>query len=84
MNINHQPVSSLESQVHSPKFSFLFKQTIAFFTEHLFQKNDPVVWEKIDRNGQSHWVIYDPRTQHSVRFDSETDVRVWLEKRFYS
>jgi len=82
MNINHRSISPIESQVHSPKFSFLFKQTIAFFLEHLSPNNDPVIWQKVDRNGYSHWIIYDPRTRHSARFDSETDVRAWLEKHF--
>lgn len=82
MNINHQPVSSLESQIDLPNLASLFQKTIDFFAEYLSRNGDPIIWQKFDRNGQPSWVIYDPRTRYSARFDSETEVRDWLEKRF--
>jgi len=82
MNTDYQPASSGEPQVHSPKFASLLQQAIEFFAECLFRKSDPVTWQEFDRNGNTFWMVYDPNTQHSIRFDSEIDVRVWLEKRF--
>jgi hypothetical protein len=32
--------------------------------------------------GQAHWRVYDPTTQRSERFETEQEVRIWLEQRY--
>lgn len=45
--------------------------------------SDPIVYQKRDRHGQCYYTIYDPVTQQRTRCMSETDVRAWLEQRYY-
>jgi hypothetical protein len=33
--------------------------------------------------GRSQWTAYDPTTQQSVTIDSELEMRIWLENRYY-
>lgn len=34
------------------------------------------------RAGQTIWQVYDPITNHRIRFDTEAEVRIWLDQRF--
>lgn len=45
---------------------------------------EPKIWQKCDRRGNSYWLVRDPVTGRSAHFASEQEVRVWLEKRYYS
>lgn len=36
-----------------------------------------------DKTGQTQWKAFDPITGQSAQFDSEEDVRVWVEERYY-
>ena len=45
--------------------------------------NEPRVWQKRDRFGQTYWQVYDPIRDRFARFSSEQEVRQWLEQRHY-
>lgn len=45
--------------------------------------SEPKIQQKRDRSGNLYFKVYDPMTQHSCTLDSEREVRVWLEKRYY-
>ena len=49
--------------------------------------SDPIVqhhvWKGGDRHGQSYYTIYDPITRQRTQCASETEVRAWLEQRYY-
>lgn len=36
----------------------------------------------VDRHGQVWWYAYDPMTGVSIRTDSETNLRSWIEQRY--
>lgn len=45
--------------------------------------SEPVVMQRCDRQGHRYYVVYDPRTQSRTICSSETEVRAWLESRYY-
>ena len=44
--------------------------------------NEPKIKQKRDRHGNSYWHIHDLNTNKSYDFDSEQDVRAWIEQRY--
>ncbi|MBD1867415.1 hypothetical protein H6F95_08910 [Cyanobacteria bacterium FACHB-471] len=44
---------------------------------------EPQISQKRDRSGEVFWRVYDPTTGESARFNSELEVRFWLEQRYY-
>jgi hypothetical protein len=49
----------------------------------LNQENELKVWQSCDRFGQTWWHAYDPLTERYVCRDSEADILIWLEERYY-
>jgi hypothetical protein len=45
---------------------------------------EPQIRQERDRNGKFQWRVFDPITSTSRFFDSENDVCVWLEQRYYA
>jgi hypothetical protein len=45
---------------------------------------EPQIWQGKGDNGKLYWFVYDPRTQQTSNWESEDEVRVWLEERFYN
>ncbi|MCU0564975.1 MAG: hypothetical protein MUF49_00055 [Oculatellaceae cyanobacterium Prado106] len=50
----------------------------------LVTNSEPKIRLKQNRNGERYWQVYDPSTNYSTTFDSETAVRIWLEQRYYT
>ncbi|MEC4892917.1 MAG: hypothetical protein SAL07_13035 [Oscillatoria sp. PMC 1051.18] len=48
------------------------------------RSSEPRIYEKRDRYGKTYWQVYDPVTNFCYSFDSENEVRIWLERRYYS
>ncbi|MBD1910814.1 MULTISPECIES: hypothetical protein [unclassified Leptolyngbya] len=52
---------------------------------NFFTGNQSVcIEQRRDRNGNSFWYAYDPATRSHHQFDTEQEVRIWLDQRFYS
>jgi len=49
----------------------------------LIQGQELKIWQSTDRFGNTHWYAYDPMTSSSVTRDSEAEMRVWVEQRYY-
>lgn len=45
--------------------------------------SEPRVWQSQDATGLLQWKALDPITGESVSYDSETEMRSWLEERHY-
>lgn len=45
--------------------------------------SEPLIEKQHNPQGKTHYTIYDPVTQQRVAGLSETEVRVWLEQRYY-
>ncbi|MFB2895737.1 hypothetical protein ACE1CI_22750 [Aerosakkonemataceae cyanobacterium BLCC-F50] len=41
------------------------------------------VWQSRDRKGHTWWNAYDPTTGNSISLDSEAEMRMWIEDRYY-
>ncbi|MBD2069335.1 hypothetical protein H6F93_17720 [Leptolyngbya sp. FACHB-671] len=41
------------------------------------------IWQVSDRAGNVYWRVYDPVTKDSTSFGSSSEVRIWLEQRYY-
>lgn len=46
------------------------------------QRQEPKVWQRSDRFGQTLWYGYDPATGRSVCRHSEGEIRIWIEERY--
>ena len=44
---------------------------------------EPDVKRKYDRSGNFYWQIYDPISRSYLFFNSEREVRVWLDTRYH-
>ncbi len=41
------------------------------------------VWRETDRRGRTWWKVSNPATNEIIAFDSETEVRIWMEEFYY-
>ena len=60
----------------------LAKATTEAFFNSLVLTSEPKIWKKVDTEGKIFWTTYDPVTQKTARFDTEQEVRTWLEQRY--
>lgn len=60
---------------------------ISRFLQHLFawsiRGNELQVHQHRDRQGNTWWQAFDPKTDESVSFGSEAEMRTWIEQRYY-
>jgi hypothetical protein len=45
--------------------------------------NELKIYSLKSKSGNAYWVIRDPILGHKLFFESEQEVRVWLDKRYY-
>jgi hypothetical protein len=82
-------VDDRSTQRSSSRPSFPQKQTVwSQFWDQLINRltlnpNEPHVWHTVDRMGQTIWHAYDPLTHRTLSCASETEMRQWLEERYY-
>lgn len=55
------------------------KRLLAFVTGSM----EVQVEQRRDRQGQPYWAVYDPQTSQHHRFDTEQEVRIWIDQRYY-
>lgn len=61
----------------------ILSSTLSHLSRLLLGTNEPHVWFKRDRNGQSWWCAYDPCHGTTTQFTTTTELRAWLERRYY-
>jgi Flp pilus assembly secretin CpaC len=57
----------------------LFTHVIKTFIEDLAQQSALKLWEKVDRQGNTHWYARDPDTGKTISFASEPEMLRWIE-----
>ncbi|MEM9541538.1 MAG: hypothetical protein AAGA60_18845 [Cyanobacteria bacterium P01_E01_bin.42] len=67
----------------SLKFPAGFKQFLNNFFAFLSASEEPRVRVHRDRSGQEVYYAYDPVTSSSFSSTEETELRRWLEERYY-
>ena len=69
------------------KISILRSESLKAILEKLIQaltrSHELQVWRKIDRNGNAYWQAFDPKTRKSTSLNSEAEMRIWIEQRYY-
>lgn len=72
-----------KSSREKPKFLTGLRQILLSILRTLSGNQEPQVKQWRDRSGEIFWRVYDPITGESARFNSELEVRFWLERRYY-
>ncbi len=71
--------SKLNTSIFGSGLTKLLQQIISTLT----QEPEPRIGQVKDSFGNTIWCVYDPITGQSARLNSEAEVRVWLEERYY-
>ncbi|PSB22760.1 hypothetical protein C7B61_00695 [filamentous cyanobacterium CCP1] len=86
-NYAAQNESSQFSDGFRPKFegvSHWLNHTVKAIAHALIGSSDPFIWQKIDRNGNTWWMIDDPLTGTRFHALSEEEVRAWIDQHYYA
>jgi hypothetical protein len=57
----------------------IWQHSLTIFTKG----NELQVWQTCDRFGNTWWNARDRATDRSISLASETEIRVWIEERYY-
>jgi hypothetical protein len=66
---------------HESWLSKVWQKIVAALTEQNTQGFR--VWNKTDRRGNTYWQVRDSATNQTITFNSEAEVRVWIEESYY-
>lgn len=72
-----------KNKIKTHKLSSVFNQFWQYLVTSIVQGQEPRIWQHTDRTGKIWWHGYDPLTERSICVDSEAEMRIWLEKRYY-
>lgn len=53
------------------------------FAATFIQTSEPKIHQRTDRFGNVYFHVYDPQTGRSSVFGTESEVRAWLDRRYY-
>lgn len=85
--LDYQNFSTTDLTPESKQTSFMLLRWLRKIGEvivnTLAAQEQPRIYAKRNRMGESYWQIYDPRTCHTTYLGSEQETRIWLDKRFY-
>jgi hypothetical protein len=65
------------------KVKSILQQVRARLAQWMCESDEPRVWTTRRSMGTCIWHVYDPISNTRYRFDSESETRTWLEKRYY-
>lgn len=85
MKTVNAPLNVIEIGLKKP----LIKSVIASVIQNLkiallhyfASEGEPQIWQEEGKQG-TMWHAYDPRCGYSFTFTSESEVRIWIEKRY--
>lgn len=67
----------------STSFPLTFKTVLQRFFLWLTSSQELRVWKTSERNGETGWHAYDPKTGRSICVASDAEMREWIERRYY-
>ncbi|MGA9379475.1 MAG: hypothetical protein WBV73_11970 [Phormidium sp.] len=65
------------------KLTMFINKICERFVTLINHASEPKVWQSSDRAGHTWWNAYDPTTGNSISLDSEAEMRMWIEERYY-
>ena len=83
-SINNLYLDQSNASTFSSKLRHLWKTLLDSWAANALNINSEPRIREEKRAGEMVWSVYDPTTQRSLYLSSETEVRCWLEKRYYS
>lgn len=72
------PKPSIKQQISSP-----LRRVLQRLQEIFIGSNELRIWQTYDQFGENWWHAYDPVTGHHTSVQSETELRGWIEMRYY-
>ncbi len=72
----------LEAISRKPSRESLLNKVWQKLTTYLSQNSGLCVWQS-NKKGTTVWKLYNPTTGDKLSFDSETEVRTWIEESYY-
>jgi hypothetical protein len=88
--MNYQQTIEKLEQLYSHKPETQSKRSVGDWLKQIWrslvvalsQNSEIRVWKTVDKTGRSLWKLYDPSTGETLDFDSETEVRTWIEESY--
>jgi len=59
------------------------QQAIQNYADSIDGRDEIKVWQKVDRQGNAYWRVYDPKTGQTADLGSEIEVMAWVERHYY-
>ncbi|MFB2934899.1 hypothetical protein ACE1B6_06435 [Aerosakkonemataceae cyanobacterium BLCC-F154] len=80
---NSPLISGLYLPAIKSKFATFINKICEGFVTLINHASELKVWQSRDRKGHTCWNAYDPTTGKSISLDSEAEMRMWIEERYY-
>ena len=91
LNLNSRLTPTLDQPSRETQTKKLTRRQPGFWSrlrqnlEHaLLSGGELQVWQKTDRHGERYWEAHDPVSDRSFTTRSETEMRRWIEQRYYA
>ena len=62
----------------------ILRKTLQHLLQTFIGSHDLRIWQSCDRFGKNWWHVYDPVTGKHTSVDSESQLREWIERRYYN
>jgi hypothetical protein len=76
-------IQGIHLQEIKSKLTMLVNKICQRFVTLINHASELQVWQSSDRSGHTWWNGYDPSTGKSISLDSEAEMRMWIEERYY-
>lgn len=83
---HYSTTEKLVSHLNQAEKNPVFSRLTGFFqqvTKSLLGCDELRIWATSDKSGKKIWHAYEPVTGRYITVDSETEMRAWIEKRYY-
>lgn len=84
--IDSKELDTFIEGTQAPKRSFpasQFKRIWNLLLSAFSGSSEPKIYQRHDRHGNIYFKVYDPVTHQIGTFNTEQEVRVWLDQRYY-
>lgn len=71
--------SSKQNSIKLPSLEQLWNSIL----DSLTRSQEPRIYQKYGRSGNLYFEVYDPIAHQTSTFNSEQEVRIWLDQRYY-
>jgi hypothetical protein len=75
---HHQPEPKQSQPIRESWLKKVWRSLVAALGDNLEMR----VWKTEDKTGRSLWKLYDPISGETFDFDSENEVRTWIEESY--